>query len=70
MSRLLDVVPDAQRIKEPDDQEFGSYCFEELEPAKVMRKVGTEVIELIDNHEYQNDPQESRKSQQKPGARE
>ena len=70
MSRLLDVVPDAQRIKEPDDQEFGSYCFEELEPAKVMRKVGTEVIELIDNHEYQNDSQESRKSQQKPGARE
>ena len=70
LSRLLDVVPDALRIKEPDDQEFGSYCFEELEPAKVMRKVGTEVIELIDNREYQNDSQESWKSQQKPGAKE
>ena len=70
LSHLLDVVPDAQRIKEPDDQEFGSYCFEELEPAKVMRKVGTEVIELIDNRKYQNDSQELQKSQQKPGAKE
>ena len=26
LSRLLDVVPDAQKTKEPDDQEFGSYC--------------------------------------------
>ena len=70
LSRLLDVVPDAQKIKEPDDQEFGSYCFKELEPAKVMGKVGTEVIELMDNSEYQNDSQESRKSQEKPGAKE
>ena len=70
LSRLLDVVPDAQKTKEPDDQEFGSYCFEELEPAKVMRKVSTEVIELIDNRKYQNDSQESRKSQQKPDAKE
>ena len=70
LSRLLDVVPDAQKIKEPDDQEFGSYCFEELEPAKVMGKVGTEVIELMDNSEYQNESQESRKSQEKPGVKE
>ena len=70
MSRLLDIVPDAQKTKEPDDQEFGSNCFEELEPAKVMRKVGTEVIELIDNCKYQNDSQESWKSQEKPGAKE
>ena len=54
LSRLLDVVPDAQKTKEPDDQELGSYCFEELEPAKVMEKVSTEVIELTDNSEYQN----------------
>ena len=60
MSRL-DVVPDAQKTREPKDQEFGSYCFEDLEPAKVMEKVGTEVIELMDNSEYQNDSQESRK---------
>ena len=70
MSRLLDVVPDAQKIKEPDDQEFGSYCFEELEPAKVMEKVSTEVIELMDNSEYQNVSQESRKSLEKPGEKE
>ena len=60
LSRLLDIVPDAQQTKEPDDQEFGSYCFEELEPAKVMKKVSTEVIELMDNSEYQNDSQETR----------
>ena len=70
MSRLLDVVPDAQKTKEPDDHEFGSYCFEELEPAKVMEKVSTELIELTDNSEYQNDSQESRKILQKPGENE
>ena len=66
MSRLLDVVPDAQKTKEPDDQEFGSYCFEDLEPAKVMEKVSTDVVELLDNNEYQMDSQESRKSLEKP----
>ena len=67
---MLDVVPDAQKTKEPDDQEFGSYCFEELEPAKVMEKVSTEVIELTDNSEYQNDLQESRKTLEKLGVKE
>ena len=70
LSRLLDVVPDAQKTKKPDDHEFGSYCFEELEPAKVMKKVSTEVIELTDNSEYQNDSQELRKSHEKPGKNE
>ena len=51
LSGLLDVVPDAQKSKEPDDQEFGSYCFEELEPAKVMETISTEVIELSDGSE-------------------
>ena len=62
MSRLLDIVPDAQKTREPDDQEFGSYCFEDLEPAKVMEKVSTDVVELLDNSEYQKDSQELRKS--------
>ena len=66
MSRLLDVVPDAQKTNEPDDQEFGSYCFEDLEPAKVMEKVSTDVVELLDNSEYQKDLQELRKSLEKP----
>ena len=70
MSRLLDVVPDAQKTKEPDDQEFSSYCFEELEPAKVMEKVSTEVIELNDNSELPNDSQESQKSLEKPDVKE
>ena len=35
-----------------------------------MEKVNTEVIELTDNSEYQNDSQELRKSQEKPGENE
>ena len=66
LSHLLDVVPDAQKTKEPDDHEFGSYCFEELEPAKVMEKVSTEVIELNDNSESTTDSKESRKLLKKP----
>ena len=69
LSRLLDIVPDAQKTKEPDDQEFSSYCFEELEPAKVLERISTEVIELIDSSEYPNDSQESRKSREKPGVK-
>ena len=67
---MLNVVPDAQKTREPDDQEFGSYCFEDLEPAKVMEKVSTEVIELTDDSEYQNDSQELRKILEKPGENE
>ena len=70
LSHLLNVVPDAQKTKEPEDQEFGSYCFEKLEPAKVMEKVSREVIELTDNSEYQNDSQESRKTLEKSGKKE
>ena len=40
------MVPDAQQQKEPNDQEFGSYYFEELKPAKVLETFSTEVIEL------------------------
>ena len=69
MSCLLDVVPDAQKTKEPDDQEFGSYCFEELEPVKVMERISMEVIELTDSSEYPNDSQEARKSLEKPGVK-
>ena len=70
LSHLLDVVPDAQKTKEPDNHEFGSYCFEDLEPAKVMEKVSTDVVELWDNSEYQKDSQDSRKSQEKPAGSE
>ena len=45
LSHLIDVVPDAKQPDEPKDHEFGSYCFEELEPAKVFEKISTEVIE-------------------------
>ena len=62
----MDIVPDAQKTKEPDDHEFGSYCFENLEPAKVMAKVCTDVVEPLDNSEYQKDSQELQKSLAKP----
>ena len=68
MSRLVDVVPDAQNSKEPDDQEFGSYCFEELEPAKVMETISTEVIELTDSSEDSKCLEKSRKSLDKQGV--
>ena len=45
LSRLIDVVPDAQQPDEPKGHKFGSYCFKELEPAKVLETVSTEVIE-------------------------
>ena len=40
------MIPDAQQPDEPKNHEFGSYCFEELEPAKVMEAISTEVIEM------------------------
>ena len=68
LSRLLDVVPDAEKSKEPDDQEFGSYCFKELEPAKVMETISTEVIELTDGSEDSKCSQKSRKPLKKQGV--
>ena len=46
LSHLIDVVPDAQQPDEPADHEFGSYCLEEVEPAKVLETVSVEVIEM------------------------
>ena len=70
LSRLLDIAPDAEKVKEPDDQEFSSYCFKELEPAKVMETVSMEVIELTDNGEFPDDSHKSQKPLEKPGVKE
>ena len=70
LSRLLDMVPDAQKTKEQDNQTYVSYCFEELDPAKVMETVSTEVIELNDSSESLNDSQKSQKQLEKPGVKE
>ena len=40
-SHLLEVVPEAEKVNEPEGQEFGCYCFDELEP------LCTEYIEEI-----------------------
>ena len=68
LSHLLDVVSDTQKSKEPDDQEFSSYCFEELEPAKVMETINTEVIELTDGSKDLKHSQLSWKLLEKQGV--
>ena len=45
LSCLLNVTPEAQQTEEAKNHEFGSYCFKELEPAKTLETVATEVIE-------------------------
>ena len=40
------MVPDAQQPNEPKDHKSGSYCFEEREPAKVLKEVSMEIIEM------------------------
>ena len=52
----------------PDDQEFGSYCFEELEPAKVMETISMEVIELPNGSEDSKDSQKLQKPLEKRGV--
>ena len=42
--------PDASQTEEPQGHEFGSYCFEDLQPAKVLEIVNTEVIEFNGGH--------------------
>ena len=44
LSRLLDIDPEAVNTPEPEGQEFGTYCFQELEKAEVR-----EVCEKIQN---------------------
>ena len=46
LSHLIDVVPDTQQPDEPKNHKFGSYCFEKLEPVKVLEEISTEVIKL------------------------
>ena len=48
LSCLLDINPDANQTNEPPGHDFGSYCFEELQPVQVLVIVNTEVIELVE----------------------
>ena len=48
LSCLLNVDPDANQTDKPPGHEFGSYCFEELQPAKTLEIVNTEVIKLVE----------------------
>ena len=46
LSRLMEVVPDAQKSEEPEGQQFGSYCFEELKLVEVLETVAVDEITL------------------------
>ena len=47
LSRLLDVCPEAKLEPEPPGQEFGCYCFQEMEPVQVdyIEEIETVTIE-------------------------
>ena len=51
LSRLLDVCPEAKLEPEPPGQEFGCYCFQELEPVQVdyIEEIETVKIEESTN---------------------
>ena len=43
-------IQTTNQTEEPHGHEFGIYCFEDLQPAKVLEVVNTEVIELNEKH--------------------
>ena len=51
LSRLLDVCPEAKLEPEPPGQEFGCYCFQEMEPVQVdyIEEIETVTIEESTN---------------------
>ena len=42
------MVPDAEQKQEPDGQEFGNFCFEEIKPAEILEVAVTDTI-ITDN---------------------
>ena len=46
LSRLLEVIPEAEPEKEQEGHEFGVPCFEELEPAKVLQEYAEQVANI------------------------
>ena len=51
LSQLLDVCPEAKLNPEPQGQEFGCYCFEEMKPVEVeyIEEVGLVRIQENEN---------------------
>ena len=49
LSRLLDVCPEAKLEPEPPGQEFGCYCFEEMEPIQVDYIEEIETVKIEEN---------------------
>ena len=52
LSRLLEVCPEAAKQPEPEGQEFGCACFEELEPVKVEYIKVIETVQITENENF------------------
>ena len=52
LSRLLDVCPEAKLDPEPQGQEFGCYCFEELTPVEVEYIEEVESIQIQESENF------------------
>ena len=48
LSRLMDVVLEAKQEQEPEGQEFGNFCFEDLKPAEILEVAVTDTITAAD----------------------
>ena len=60
LSRLLEICPEAKLEEEPQGQEFGCYCFEEMKPVEVEYIEEVETVRIQDSKELQlplQDPQ-------------
>ena len=50
LSRLLEMTPEAELEKEPDGQEFGTACFEEMETVQNARGIYRECGNIISDN--------------------
>ena len=52
LSHLLEIVPEAKLEPEPEGQEFGCYCFEELTPMRTeyVEEIGETMV--CENEKY------------------
>ena len=52
LSRLLDVCPEAKLEPEPDGQEFGSYCFEDMKPVEVKYIEEIDTVKIQQSEDF------------------
>ena len=52
LSGLLDVCPEAKLDPEPQGQEFGCYCFEDMKPVEVEYIEEVESIQIQESENF------------------